>query len=65
MYYLVVAGIIVSNFIPKSQLAQELKEANEDYRNKTVIVKKHTQNDINTMVDNFNKPYNRKIEVLK
>lgn len=65
MYYLVVAGIIVSNFISKEQLAQELKETNEYYRNKSVIVKKHKQPEINKILGNFNKPYNREIEILR
>lgn len=65
MYYLIVGGIIVSNFIPKGELAQELQEANENYRNKAVEVRKHTQSEVNQMVWNFNKPYNKETEGLK
>ena len=65
MYYLIVGGIIVSNFISKGELAQELKEANENYRNKAVEVRKHTNFDVNRMITSHNKPYNKETEGLK
>ena len=62
MYYLIVGGIIVSNFISQKDLKKELQEINEIYRNKAVEVRKHTQSEVNQMVWNFNKPYTKELK---
>jgi len=57
MYYLIVSGIIISNFISKPLLDKELEEAKEVYKDKSVEVRKHTSKEVLEYVRGMNKSY--------